>query len=653
MSKLAKALSSAAGNAGDSLYVEDVFSTYLYTGNGSAQTITNGIDLAGEGGLVWCKPRTVANAHYLADTARGINKFLESNSSNAEATSSTTGGNTGDINAFNSNGFSVGSTGRVNQMAQNFASWTFRKAPGFFDVVTYTGNGTSNRAISHNLGSVPGCMIVKRTDSTGDWYVCHIGVNGTYPSSAYYFMKLNSTAARAGAPAVWDVAPTSTDFTVQPSTTNVSSATYVAYLFAHDAQEFGAGGDESIIKCGSFTSTALNNLGWEPAFVMMKRTDSTSGWFMVDNMRGMTASSNTTTYFGSSPYLYANASTAETAGGGLIAIHANGFASGQSGTYIYIAIRRPMKVPESGTEVFSPVDIPSNSSTNSTLIETGFVTDLSLIRAAASGSTGQIYATGRLRGGKSLNTTSTAAEINTATEFDHNNGFIQALTNAVTISWNFKRAPEFMDVVCWKGDGTSNGSHKPAHGLTVVPQFIISKVRDATDNWACLQSEAVGGAVYIMLNNTTGGNAGNLKYYYGDGTNYVPPTSSVFTVTAGGSLNVSGKAYVSYLFATLAGVSKVGSYTGTAATLNVDCGFTAGARFFLCKRTDATGDWYLWDSARGIVAGNDPYLLLNTTAAEVTNTDYVDPLAAGITLTAAGSSTINVSGGSYIFLAIA
>jgi hypothetical protein len=81
-----------------------------------------------------------------------------------------------------------------------------------------------------------------------------------------------------------------------------------------------------------------------------------------------------------------------------------------------------------------------------------------------------------------------------------------------------------------------------------------------------------------------------------------------------GNVNGNGETYISYLFATLAGVSKVGSYTGTAADLNVDCGFSAGARFILIKRTDSTGDWYVWDSARGIVVGNDPYILLNSTA---------------------------------------
>ena len=117
--------------------------------------------------------------------------------------------------------------------------------------------------------------------------------------------------------------------------------------------------------------------------------------------------------------------------------------------------------------------------------------------------------------------------------------------------------------------------------------------------------------------------------------------------------NSSGNNFISYLFATLAGVSKVGSYTGTATTLQVDCGFTSGARFVLIKRTDSTGDWYVWDSVRGIIAGNDPYLLLNSTAAEVTNTDYIDTYSPGFELSSTAPAAINANGGTYIFLAIA
>jgi hypothetical protein len=116
--------------------------------------------------------------------------------------------------------------------------------------------------------------------------------------------------------------------------------------------------------------------------------------------------------------------------------------------------------------------------------------------------------------------------------------------------------------------------------------------------------------------------------------------------------NNSGNNFVSYLFSTCAGVSKVGSYTGTATTKQIDCGFTAGARFVLIKRTDSTGDWYVWDTARGIIAGNDPYLLLNSTATEVTSTDYIDPYSAGFEISSTAPAAINASGGTFIFLAV-
>jgi hypothetical protein len=108
------------------------------------------------------------------------------------------------------------------------------------------------------------------------------------------------------------------------------------------------------------------------------------------------------------------------------------------------------------------------------------------------------------------------------------------------------------------------------------------------------------------------------------------------------------------LWATVAGISKVGSYTGTGSDLNVDCGFSAGARFVLIKRTDASSDgWYVFDSERGIVAGDDPYFLLNSSAAQVTNTDYIDPLSSGFTVTSSAPAALNASSGNYIFLAIA
>ena len=129
-------------------YVDDIFSTYLWAGTGFSNSITinNGIDLATEGGLVWLKMRGSNFSHGLYDTVRGTTKEIRSDTTAANSTESS------GITAFNSNGFTSG--GRHNQNSE-CCSWSFRKAPGFFDIVTWTGNASGpKRSISHNLGSV-------------------------------------------------------------------------------------------------------------------------------------------------------------------------------------------------------------------------------------------------------------------------------------------------------------------------------------------------------------------------------------------------------------------------------------------------------------------------------------------------------------------
>ena len=211
----------------------------------------------------------------------------------------------------------------------------------------------------------------------------------------------------------------------------------------------------------------------------------------------------------------------------------------------------------------------------------------------------------------------------------------------------FKRATGFFDVVAYSG---TNGTISRNHNLGVAPELMIFKRRDSTSAWTVL-SELDGSSYSEMALNSTIDKS--TRNYSANQYLTAQPTATVFAQAAGYD-NASGGTYIAYLFATLAGVSKVGSYTGNAGyAVNVDCGFSAGARFILIKRTDSTGDWYTYDSARGIVAGNDPYLLLNSTAAEVTNTDYIDPLASGFTVTSSAPAGLNASGGSYIFLAIA
>jgi hypothetical protein len=174
----------AAGvGGGDNLYVEDVFSTYLYTGTGSTQTITNGIDLDGEGGLVWLKSRSNAYDNWLYDTVRGNTVRLISNTTAAQGFTGANG-----ITSFNTNGFGLGAPfAEINGSGATYASWSFRKAPKFFDIVTWTGNSTAGRQIPHNLGSAPGFVLVKRTSNANNWVGWHRALTNTQ------YISINST----------------------------------------------------------------------------------------------------------------------------------------------------------------------------------------------------------------------------------------------------------------------------------------------------------------------------------------------------------------------------------------------------------------------------------------------------------------------------
>jgi len=646
MSKLAKALTAAAGNAaGESLYVEDVFSTYLYTGTGSAQTITNGIDLSGEGGLVWGKSRTQSTGawNWLVDTARGVDKVIWSNETNAQGTSASGR----DVTAFNTNGFSIGTNNQatLNTSTADYVSWTFRKAEKFFDVVTYTGNSTVGRTVAHSLGSVPGLIIVKTTNTAGwNWTVYHRSLGATK------YVQLNTTAASVTTSAYWNnTEPTESVFTLGSNDgVNGTGFDYVAYLFASDAGGYGDDGSESIIKCGSYTGdggagTTEVNLGFEPQWILVKATSAADNWFIIDNMRGWATESNTS----NDAVLLPNTSNAESTGG-YLDITATGFkttlfsnvnVSGR--TYAYVAIRRPMKTPESGTEVFN-VEI-GNGDGSSTVPEFSapFASDFFYMQNRNGG--GANYNGSRLAGNSYLLFESTSAEASGLLRWDAMNGMLFFPTTDY-IGYMFKRATGFMDVVAYTGDGTA--SRAVAHNLGVAPELMIVKSRSGAFAWA-VYANPLTASNRLLLNSSDAASSAN---YW----NSTEPTDSVFTVDGNYfQVNGSSATYIAYLFASVAGVSKVGSYTGTAADLNVDCGFSAGARWIMIKRTDSSGDWYVWDSARGIVAGNDPYLLLNSTAAEVTSTDYIDPLASGFTVTSSAPAALNASGGTYIFLAIA
>jgi hypothetical protein len=326
-----------------------------------------------------------------------------------------------------------------------------------------------------------------------------------------------------------------------------------------------------------------------------------------------------------------------------------------------------MEVPTSGTSVFG---LSARTGTGANATVTGGQTDDAVLVKNRGSAVASLFSS-RLTGTGYLVTSSTAAEVAAgvtilqANPWDVMDGVKVGTTSTITnassntfINYLFRRAPSFFDEVCYTGTGATD--RDVAHNLGVIPEAIIIKSRSsATYSWGVrFYGSGNTDRTGLALNNTldaqnagfgtTGLSGTTFNPYYVAGNN--GSNASNFGDNA---YNLSDTTYVAYLFATLAGVSKVGSYTGTATTKQIDCGFTAGARFVLIKRTDSTGDWYVWDTARGIVSGNDSYLLLNSTAAEVTNTDYIDTYSAGFEISSTAPAAINASGGSFIFFAVA
>lgn len=635
MSGLARRLLAGVG-AAEKLYVDDVFSTWLYTSNGATQTITNGIDLAGKGGMVWTKRRDATGNNNISNTSQGGDNYLYANGTQGLL-------NAPGLYSFLSNGYSLPiAYPDTNTSNGLYASWTFRNADKFYGHKLVTKSAGSNATVSFaNLGTL-GMVRVKRTDAAGSWYIWHRSL------SAGKLLIGETTAAAA---TLGQVTVSGTTVTLVNGV--IADGAYLVEVFAHDSSADG------IIQCGSFTTdgsgNATVNLWWEPQFLVAKNIAAGS-WHIIDSMRGMSVQ---TTGAGAARLL-SNSSAAEASDINLIPT-ATGFKTDYwltpaSTNWIYLAIRRPNKPPTTGMQVYNAI-ARTGTGAAATVTGVGFAPDLvmSKIRNASSVGTGLFD---KLRGPKQIllsyltiaeyGTTDTVLSLDmdgVSLGVDGSQAVINSSGGYNYINHFFRRAPGFMDEIPYNGTGTNKTE---MHGLGVPPELWLAKRRNGVGNW-------VFGSILLAATEKIVMPSPNGKATDATAWNSTYPTASNISLGTLADVNASGGTYTVRLFATLAGISKVGGYTGNGGTQIIGCGFSTGARFVMIIRTTAgvAQDIYIWDTARGIIAGNDPHLSLNTTAAEVTTDDSVDPDASGFIVNQNAATSINVLGASYIFLAIA
>jgi len=268
----------------------EYMNTVLYTGTGSSTSIT-GVGFQPD--FVWIKKRSATAYHYLMDSTRGTGKQLYSNITNAEET------NANALTSYDSDGFSLGSETDVNATSTTFVGWNWKANGGTtssnsdgtitstvqadttagFSIVSYTGTG-SNATVGHGLGVVPDMVIVKNRSSSADWGVQMVNTLGFTNA-----LRLNLYDAYGGVNgAGWwnDIAPTSTTVSIGTrSEVNTNGNNYIMYCFNNV---------EGYSKFGKYVGTGNANgqfvyTGFRPAFVIIKRTDSSGVWTLIDTTR--------------------------------------------------------------------------------------------------------------------------------------------------------------------------------------------------------------------------------------------------------------------------------------------------------------------------------------------------------------------------------
>ena len=330
----------------------DYFNTKLYTGNGSTNAQT-GVGFQPD--WVWLKGRSNTGSNKLMDAVRGSSSSLCTNNTNAAEGADY-------FASFDSDGFTVATTSNdINANGQTYASWNWKangqgsansdgtitttytsaSATSGFSVCQYTGTG-ANATVGHGMGVAPKMVIVKQTNTTRDWAVYHKYSNPDGTGSQYY-LHLNNSDPRASNSAFWNnTDPTSSVFHLGSNhNVNGSGGTYIAYCFA-DIQGYS--------KFGSYTGNGNADgsfiyTGFKPAWLMLKKTNGTESWIMVDTTRGL--------YNSAYKYLLADTTGAE-AGDLAYDILSNGFKfrgtsqNGSGDTFIYMAFAEEPLVSSNG-----------------------------------------------------------------------------------------------------------------------------------------------------------------------------------------------------------------------------------------------------------------------------------------------------------------
>ena len=421
---------------------------------------------------------------------------------------------------------------------------------------------------------------------------------------------------------------------------------------------------EGIVKTGSYVgsgSAGLEvNVGFEPQWILFKSLDTANSWYVLDAMRGVSTAAddkilapNTTSAEWDSSYLSITPT-------GFKVETSHVLANGNNNTYIWVAIRRPdayvAKPVETATDVFA---IDTGNSDEKGAFTSNFPVDFAMVKEFAG--TSHWEASARLIQGKYLQPNEKGNENNSATfAFNNSTRWLRASAYSSSYqSWMWKRHAGF-DVVTYKGNGVQ-GRDVP-HNLSVAPEMMWVKNRTRSlgggADWHVYVSGITHLSVYGSDPDSYGNNPSSMELNTQEKANFsmsgtwdhTHPTSTHFRLGDTYTTNQSGEEMIAFLFASVTGMSKIGTYTGNGSTTGPTITLGFAPKFIIIKRLDDNDNWNVFDTTRGLVSGNDPLLKLNVNNAQLTGYDLVDPTSDGFQL-ATTDSAHNANGGKFLYYA--
>ena len=667
------------------------FTPILYTGNGYPNTgVSQTITTNFQPDFVITKGRNYTDYWGFQDSVRGAGYSILTGYSAGQQSSQ----NLTTISAFNSNGYSLGedTSAIYNKNNEEYVSYAF-KAGGAavsntdgsitssvsvnntlgFSIVKYDGAGLSGSAstVGHGLDAAPQLMIIKCYEQGKTNSAIFVYAEGAGNTKEGYFYSDSAFTDDTGR---WNsTSPTSTVFTL-----GSSWSSYPAY-YAGDTIAYCFTSKTGFSKVGSYTGnggTQTINTGFEPAFIMYKAIDSASKyWTIRDNKRG------------SEKVFYPNSPNAEqTKSPNNLLFLTNGFQmqdgdsymNGPGVNYMYLAIAAdPSTTTPSLANSFNTTLYNGSYSTPLNVNGIGFKADFSWLKVRnntwSHGLFSSLMPYGVNGGVKNVysNNQDAATDLWGTLTWNNNGWTLNGgsyngssahdfgMSGYNFVSWNWKaggglasinttgtrnsvvsaNAAAGFSIVTWTGD---NNTATIGHGLNAAPELIIVKKTSAGSDWPVYSSGLTSAAYRLVLNSTDSQSTTNDEW------NSTAPTSTVFSVGNGGNVSDNGQSFIGYCFTSIAGYSKVGSYTGSNASGKVvTTGFQPS--YVLFKSMTHAGSWAILDDKRTTGTNGKNRLYAQGSFAEDSAID-VEFTATGFTLLTNNS---DVNGNyDYIYLAI-